>query len=68
MINYNFKIYKGLLISLEYNRAKDYTLKAYNYDNLVEKKRYLNYLPSQAIKDFKNTLDTNYFQFNTIIK
>ena len=67
MIKYNFKIYKGLLISLEYTRAKDFTLKAYNGYNLVEKKRYLDYLPSQAIKDFYNYLENNYFQFNTII-
>ena len=67
-MKYNFKIYKGLLISLEYTRAKDYTLKAYNGHNLIEKKRYINCLPSDSIKDFYNTLDTNYFQFNTIIR
>lgn len=67
MINFNYKIYKGLLISIEYKNSKDYILKAYLGFELIEKQRYINSLPSDSIKDFQNYLDTNFFQFNTIL-
>lgn len=60
------QIYKGAFIVAEYNSGQ-IILKAYCGEELIDKKRYIGYLPSQALKAFKNDLDLNYFQFNTIM-
>ena len=60
------QIYKGAFIVAEYNNGQ-IILRAYAGEELIDKQRYIGYLPSQALKAFKQTLDINYFQFNTII-
>lgn len=60
------QIYKGAFVVAEYNKGQ-IILRAYCGEELIDKQRYIGYLPSQALKDFKHNLDTNYFQFNTII-
>jgi hypothetical protein len=60
------QIYKGAFIVAKYNRGQ-IIIKAYCGEQLIEKQKYFGYKPSEALSNFKETLDKNYFQFNTII-